>query len=240
MKKHLLLSALLALTGPLLAADSSPKDDVQAAAKKLADADNYTWTSTVEFTGGRFRPGPTTGKINKEGLILLSMTRGDNTIEAVVKGDKGAVKTQDGWQSFAEMAANQDQPRRGRFMARMLRNYKAPAAEITDLLGKVKDLQSADGVCSGALTEDGAKQLLSFRRGGRRGGGGNGPEISGAKGTVKFWVTDGALTKYQIHVQGTISFNGNDRDIDRTTTVEIKDVGSTTLSVPDEAAKKIS
>jgi hypothetical protein len=36
-----------------------------------------------------------------------------------------------------------------------------------------------------------------------------------------------------------VSFNGNDRDVDRTTTVEIKDVNSTKIEVPDEAKKKL-
>jgi hypothetical protein len=34
--------------------------------------------------------------------------------------------------------------------------------------------------------------------------------------------------------------NGDDRDIDRTTTVEIKDVGSTKITVPNEAKSKMS
>ena len=34
--------------------------------------------------------------------------------------------------------------------------------------------------------------------------------------------------------------NGNDRDVDRTTTVQIKEVGSTKVDVPDEAKKKMS
>jgi len=41
-------------------------------------------------------------------------------------------------------------------------------------------------------------------------------------------------------LQGSVSFNGNDFDVDRTTTVEIKDVGSTKVTVPDAAAKKMS
>jgi hypothetical protein len=36
-----------------------------------------------------------------------------------------------------------------------------------------------------------------------------------------------------------VSFNGNDRDIDRTTTVVISEVGTTKISVPDEAKKKL-
>jgi hypothetical protein len=37
-----------------------------------------------------------------------------------------------------------------------------------------------------------------------------------------------------------MSFNGNDMDVDRTTTVEIKDVGTTKITVPEEASKKLS
>lgn len=36
-----------------------------------------------------------------------------------------------------------------------------------------------------------------------------------------------------------MTWNNNDIDIDRTTTVEIKDVGATKLSVPEEAKKKL-
>jgi hypothetical protein len=86
------------------------------------------------------------------------------------------------------------------------------------------------------LTEEGAKAQIF--PGGRRGGG-NGPDISDAKGSVKFWVKDGMLTKYEVKVKGSISFNGSDRDIDRTTTVEIKDIGSTKIEVPQEAKQKL-
>ena len=41
-------------------------------------------------------------------------------------------------------------------------------------------------------------------------------------------------------MQGKVSFNGNDRDVDRTTTVEIKDVGTTKVEVPEGAKKKLS
>ena len=48
------------------------------------------------------------------------------------------------------------------------------------------------------------------------------------------------LTKYQYNVQGTINRNDEDVDIDRTTTVEIKDVGTTKITVPEEAKNKMS
>ena len=48
------------------------------------------------------------------------------------------------------------------------------------------------------------------------------------------------LSKYEYHVTGTRSFNGNEFNIDRTTTVEIKDVGSSKVDVPEEAKGKVS
>ena len=83
------------------------------------------------------------------------------------------------------------------------------------------------------LTDEGAKNLMRFRRGG------DGPTVSNAKGSVKIWVKDGALAKYEFNVKGSINFNGNDIDVDRATTVEIKDAGTTKVSVPDEAKKKL-
>ena len=57
---------------------------------------------------------------------------------------------------------------------------------------------------------------------------------------MKFWLKEGVLSKYEVKVKGTVSFNGNEFDNDRTTTVEIKDVGSTKVEVPSEARKKLS
>ncbi|MBC8002999.1 MAG: hypothetical protein H7X97_10475 [Opitutaceae bacterium] len=84
--------------------------------------------------------------------------------------------------------------------------------------------------------------LRLFPFGGRRGGAGGGeapPPPENAKGSVKFWVKDGSLAKYEYNVQGTMSFGGNSIEINRTTTVEIKDVGTTKVEVPEEAKKKL-
>ena len=93
---------------------------------------------------------------------------------------------------------------------------------------------AADGGFSGELkTETVAARLNPF--GGRRGGAGGEapPPPADAKGTAKFWIKDGVLSKLEYHVTGVINFNGDDRDVDRTTTIEIKDVGKTKLENED-------
>jgi hypothetical protein len=239
MKKNLLFGTMALLAGSLMAADSSPKDDVKKAAAALGGQTNYTWQATVEVPADSpFKPGPTDGKTEKGGYTTLSFSFGDNSTEAVTKGTNGAVKTDDGWKTLAE--ALKDNGDGGfnptRFIARMVQNYRVPAVEAASLADDAKELKKDTNSISGDLTEAGAKELLSFRR---RGNGGDGPTVTNAKGSVKFWLSNGKLAKYQFHVQGTVSFNGNDRDVDRTTTVEIKDVNSTKIEVPDEAKKKL-
>ena len=237
MKKTLLGALLSTFAGSLLASEA---DEVKAAAKKLGD--NYSWRTTVAVPegggGGRFRPGPTEGKTDASGHILLAMTRGDNTTHAVLKGDKGAAKLEDEWRSLEELSQDSGQPGPATFAARILRGYKAPAADVQDLAGKTRELKKEGDMYAGDLTEEGAKTLLAFRGG--RAGGGQAPTPTKASGSVKFWVKDGALAKYEYKVAGTLNINGEDRDIERTTTVEIKDVGKTKVEVPEEAKKKLS
>jgi hypothetical protein len=244
MKRNILLGTVLLAAGSLLAADL--KDEVTSAGKQLASKDNYSWKQTTANAGGNgggggFGGGASQGKTDKAGLVWVSREGRDGaTIESVRKGEKGAVKGQDGWQSLEELRANAGGGGgggggRGGFMGMMMRNFKAPAVQAQDLAAAAKELKKDGDVVEGDLTEDGAKAQLSF--GGRPGG--NGPEISGAKGSVKFWLKDGVIAKYELKVKGTISFNGNDRDVDRTTTVEIKDVGTTKIELSDEAKKKL-
>jgi hypothetical protein len=239
MQKNILFSLTLLAAGSLFAADSNPKDDVTSAAAALGKQPNYSWRTTVDAgSNARFRPGPTDGKTENGGYTTLSMSFNDNTTEMVMQGTNVAIKTADnGWQSAAEATADDGG---GGFnmaagMVRMAQNYKTPAAEATSLAGLAKDLTAGTNGISGDLTEDGAKTMLAFRRGGN----GTPPAIANAKGSVTFWLTDGKLVKYQTHVSGTVTFNGNDRDVDRTTTTEIKDVGATKIEVSDDAKKKL-
>lgn len=57
---------------------------------------------------------------------------------------------------------------------------------------------------------------------------------------MKVWLKGGQLAKYELAVSGKMTFNANERDIDRTTTVEIKDVGQTRVEPHDDAKKKLT
>jgi hypothetical protein len=245
MKKTILFSTILMAAGSILAADSTPKDDVKAAAAALGNAANYTWQSTMDMgANSPFQPGPTDGKTEKDGYTTVSMSFGDNTSMAVLKGTNAAVQSPDnGWQTAAE-ATQAGGGGGGGFNPAMMivsqvQNLKTPAIEAANLAGLAGDLKADGGKITGALTDDGAKSMLSFGGRSRRGGGGAPPEITNPKGTVTFWVADGKLTKYQFHVTGSMSFNGNDMEMDRTTTVVISNVGTTKVEVPDDAKKKL-
>jgi hypothetical protein len=234
MKTKPWISAAMLVSSSLLAATATPKDDVLNAAKKLGDQPNYAWKTTIVVPEqAPFKPGPTEGKTEKDGLICVTMSFGDNKLQAAVKGDKGAAMNQEGkWQSLAELEQEQGP---GQFVAMIVRNLKVPAKEAGDIAGFAKDLKKEGDAYASDLTEDGAKALQRF--GGR---GGDGPTVSNASGSARFWLKDGALTKYEFKLKGTINFNGNEFPNERTTTVEIKDVGTTKTDLPDDARKKLS
>ena len=224
------LTAAAALMSAGLA-QAAPKDDVQAAVQKLSDAKSYSYTTT---NAGGGPGGGVTGKVEKDGYTSLAMTMRDNTMDAVKKGDRAAVQTDDGWKTPAEL---QDAQGPQRYVGTMIRNYKAPAEQAEQILKDVPDLTKADdGTYKADLSEASAKTMMTMGRGRR---GGAAPQVSGAKGSVEFAVADGMLSKMVVHVSGTVTRNGNDQEVDRTTTTEIKDVNATTADVPAEAKAKL-
>src|SRR5438309_1664271 len=159
MIRRIALSAIAALVGCAVVAPpacASPQDELSAAAKKVADAPGYAWKTEIENAGGggggggggRGQAGPTEGQIQKDGLTHLTMTRGDNTIEAYANGKKGAVKIGDDWKSFEEASAADaggggggGRRNPGRQIVRMMENFKGPATQAMEMVADVKDLK---------------------------------------------------------------------------------------------------
>jgi len=156
-------------------------------------------------------------------------------VEVCMKDKKGAAKALEGWQTFDEIARTSGT---AAAVVRYLRIYKAPVAESAELASNTKSLKEEEGVFSGELKENIVKELLLF--GVRRREGEEQPKTSDAKGDIKFWLKEGALTKYEIKVQGKVTVGDRENEINRTTTVQIKDAGTTKIDVPPEALEKMS
>ena len=242
MKKLLLPCVAAAFAAAI--SHAAPAGDLTAAAKKLSDAANYGWTATTEIANSQFPAMPADGKTEKTGFTVITRSFNGNSMQTVIKGGQAVLQNPQGeWmtmeemrQQFANRGGGGGGGGRGGFGIGL---PVSPAEEVADLASKIKDAKVVDGVITATLSAEDAAPLLTF--GGRGGGGGGNPPPApaNASGSVKFWVKDGALVKYVVNVKGTVSFGGAERDIDRTTTTEIKDVGTTKVEVPAEAKKKL-
>lgn len=233
MKTTLFLTSVFLTVNLVTAADQSPQEALVAAGKNLAEKPNYSWNLTVDEPG---RPrGTIDGKIQKDGTAFLTLARGDQSFEGVLKGNKAALKTDDGWKTVAEIADDGNQARAPRIVAGLLQNFKAPATEVADLARRIKDLNKTDDSYAGTLDRETAKELFFFRIRPTE----NDPEMKQAKGSIKFWLKDGAVSKYEYAIETVFLVEGDEREVKRTCTLEIKDVGTTKVSIPDDAAKKL-
>ena len=234
----------------------------------MADAPNYSWSTTTANAGGQgggggFGAGAVSGKAEKGGVVITTRETPNGSMQVITKGDKVVMQNQEGaWVTREEMMAQfggggggggpQGGPppaggapgganRGGGRGGFGFGGGAGPAVDVGTLVDSAKDLKAADGVISGDLTAEAVGQRLSFGRGGRggQGGGTPPPAPANASGSVKFWVKDGALVKYEVHVKGTVQGRGGEMEVDRTTTTEIKDVGTTKVEVPADAKKKL-
>ena len=155
-------------------------------------------------------------------MMALFYFIGDITKKEVAKAS--------GTQTVAVLDFDDSEASRG-----ILKGMEAERFAVQSMAGKTKELKLADGVYAGDLTPDGIKEMVKIARQIA----GHSLEVNGAKWSVKFWLKDGSLAKYEYNVQGTVSVNGNDRDVDLKNAVEIKDVGTTKVTVPEEAAKRL-
>jgi hypothetical protein len=232
MKKLFLYVWMSTLACSLRAADSPSVSAIRNAIQSLDNQSSYTWTSIPKSElPGASSQGPTEGKTEKGGFTYFKLKVGENTVEAAFKGAKSAIKGESTWESSDELKGDRE------WIARRLQTFNAPVAEAVELLSKATMLKPEKaGLYSGDLTPEGVKGLMSARS--RTAGQADGPRNT--KGWIKFWIKDGTLVRYEYNLQGKVMGQDlQEHDINRTTTVEIKDVGSTKVNVPDEAKKKL-
>jgi hypothetical protein len=224
----------ITLTSSIALADA--KDDAIAAVRKLAESDNYSWTTSAVGSGGA---GATAaGKTQKDGLIILNFGAPGATQKTMVifQGEHGVFQNPDGaWHTIGDSADSADQD--AQVIARMVKTYQAPAVQASEIAAKLLDAKAdTDGAISGSLSADDAKALLERRLMRRNAAGG----LTDSKADVKFGINNGVATKIELHMQcSMIADNGQQRKFDRTTTISISDVNATKLDVPAEAKAKM-
>jgi hypothetical protein len=228
-----LLTFLLSLGVSTFAAEAD-KEALIKAAKALAEQPGYTWQTTVEVPpDSRFRPGPTSGKLEKGVATFVSTSGFRGNTDMIIAGTKAATTDREGnWQSATEAAGGQGG---NRFGAPNPRDFKSPADEALELINGLAALRKEGDAYVSELSEEEAKKLASSG-GGRRGGGSN---ILFAKGAVKFWVEGGILTRFQQVLDASMDFNGSEFVIERTTTTTISDIGKTEVMIPEAAKAKL-
>ncbi len=260
-----LFSAAVLPATALPAATTTPADEVKAAIKNLADAANYSWVVTdvdsSSAAGGDATPSstirhPPEGKIERGGFLTL-VTRTDmniggvqrtSTSTVVRKGDKFVSQSPNGtWATPEELMARAlpagapplPPAQMVAITAKLMAGPVAPGDEIASLAAKVTEFKSADGVITGDLAADYiVAQLLDRLTGSTYATAPFSPkDISG---TLKIWLKDGTLAKYEVHFKGTaIAPGGRSTVVDRTVTTEIKDIGVTKVDVPAAAIAKL-
>lgn len=128
-----------------------------------------------------------------------------------------------------------DEGKRTGFFARRLQAMKPPAEFAADLAGKVNTLTASGDTFTGELSPDAARELLTFGPRGKHRDSHTPPEPANPRGTVKFTLKDGTLTRLELRLAATMSINNCDVPLDHTTVIEIKDIGTTKLDIPADA-----
>src|SRR5215469_13177974 len=139
MKHNLILAFAWLTAASVLAADTNSTDKVKEALARLTAATNYSWTTTIKIPGMPFEPGPVKGRTEKGGWSIVSQQLNDNTVEAIFKGEKAAVKSEGEWQSLDKAEGP------AAMLGGWLTANGTPADEAGKLLKAVKELKTGDG-----------------------------------------------------------------------------------------------
>jgi len=250
--KHLLWTALGMMAGTILGAGTPARatgfgDEAKDAARKLGEQSSYTWTSTTRklVDGKDAAPDKVApiseGRIEKAGATYLILAKGTpKSVEVAIRESKVAVKTPDGWKSLNDFApadpASNKKPDKLAVLAKSYERFTSPSSEVVSLVEGMKEMKGeGDGLYSGQATEDARKAYLV-----RTAKPGAAPkELMEPKLTLRCWVKDGMLVKYEVALESkklkkdVVTVNAT------VTTVELREIGSTKAELPEEARKKL-
>ncbi|MBI3855436.1 MAG: hypothetical protein HY293_07070 [Planctomycetes bacterium] len=241
------------------------KDDLAAAAKKLADAKSYSFKGELTLTvPGRNadNPAPAPTPTAFEGKFaddvgLVVQTAQDEIVKidgktavrpkavwrVIDDGNRGARGAGGAGGAPGAMAAFAGRGAPG-LVAR------APREELAGIEGKLDKVTKTDkkenvgeqecSVLEAVFSAEGAKSLAGGGAG-RPGGGNNPGAAAEVSATGRFWVTaDGRLAKYEITSKTSRSFNNRDFTTSTSRTVTLYDVDKTKVELPAGAKEALS
>jgi len=238
------MSALIALTVLSGWAGPVPRDareDVQRALEKLEASGNFSWVSTTsEETDGDLPQfsAEMQGRSVKGGWSQISKSSSKKGSEAFLKDDRIAVMTADGWKV---VDAKVEPPAGGKLdkavkQAQQFVLSRAPVTEAKGLLNRLEDMKShGGGTYSGRVAALDVPIYLERAKAAGKGA----PSMEEPRIRVNFRVRDGVLAAYELVVTGrhVKKKSGQAQEIVFSAAVDILDVGTTTLEIPEEARK---
>jgi putative heme-binding domain-containing protein len=230
--------------------DSDGRSALAAAAKKLAGAPSYRWTTTVTMgdAGATDGSGAVSGETERDGYTRVAMPSGAGRLEFVTRDGKAAVLREGSWQTLdAGVASGARRSAAGparSFDPALVSNFRLPPVRAEELIGKASSFRHADGTVTATLTPEASAAVLNaeiaanFRQG-RRGRGQADAAIKDPRGSVTFRVQGGVLTEFTLALSGTRQLFDNEIALDRTLTTKFSDLGLTKVDVPEDAREII-
>jgi hypothetical protein len=218
--------------------------------------ENHSWTEASSDSTSTGGPTSIEGKTDGNGLTTIAVITTNRTIEGYLHGNNAYVTShQRNWRSDPRMNKGESP---GAFMTRMIRGITPPAQELAILLNSGEKVERDGDVISGDIPEGLARKLLEA--GTKRtelkqseskdpqskpqeakqpvGAEGQAPVVAAA-GNMTLWTKDGLVTKYEVRLRGKVQVDGKETEVVRTRTVEIKDVGTTKIVLPEAARRKL-
>lgn len=232
---------LLTSLGLFAAFGADSAEQLREAARGLVTAGSYSWKTTIQE--GQFPTRTLNGKYSDRTAVVELPGR-EGAIILVIQQRNRVVQTQEGWKTLAELQQEAtDQPAR-RFFVRMVQSVLPPHLEVMRLVRAAETVSSEGEVYEGKLSTQGAQDIILLRPRGPRGQAveaeGLQFQVENARGGFKVWVKDGKVVKYTYDLHGTLRFGARDFELNRTTTVEISDIGNTVVNIPEGAKAKLS
>lgn len=251
MKKYLMIAVCcgLALASGLAARAAGAPDaltSLSQASKALAELPNYSWSLNIIIEGMPFSPGIIYGKTQKGGYAHLKTEINGQILETAIKDYRKAITTPSGWVAAREfktpMPKDNSKPDPAAMVAQLLLDLQSPDLETEKMLGKIKTVKPGkDGCLVAEVAEDVAREVMAPNRQ-MPGISTKPPPPKSAKSVIRFWIKDGLLVKSEIEVKLIVIGQPGKKDrlerkITKHITTEIKDIGKTTVLVPEDAKR---